>query len=270
MTSLKNDFTSGFTFRILKEISDFEPHILKEGPDDFNSSVVIHEVEKSRIDCWASNKLGIGSCYFGSKPNEDKIGNTNQYFSSDLLGKIKMNNNFKAKAIKIKDIYPNSNKISKDNTKLNQVVENILEENITSSIEIKRKTNVKTGAKSFFRSGTISSKEDDEIAQSDLVPLKTDCIINNDIYFGKEEEKAIEIYFRQREIDKLRKKKMEIDLLEENEKKNKRINEDNYPYIIYDMEGNLIKPVVQNPDKLRQLPDSKYVVRTEEEMRKYK
>ena len=63
---------------------------------------------------------------------------------------------------------------------------------------------------------------------------------------------------------------MEHDQIEENERKKKKINDDYLPYLSYDMDGNFIKPIVQNPDKLRHLLESKYRIRTQEQIKKIK
>ena len=264
VNSLKKDFTLGYTFTLLEDICKAQTLNLDNTQDDLNSLIYIHEVEKSRIDNWASNKLGVGSYGNDSKIKDEKLYNI--FFLSD---ENPTKNFFSLKKIKNKEF--SSKKKNKPIKIFDEIDENLFEEKEKTKLEMKKKTVFKVETiKSFFRSGTIDSEDNLQSNQIDLVPLPTACVVNNDIYFGKEEEKAIEIYFRQREMDKLRKKKMEHDQIEENERKKKKINDDYLPYLSYDMDGNFIKPIVQNPDKLRHLLESKYRIRTQEQMKKIK
>jgi hypothetical protein len=94
--------------------------------------------------------------------------------------------------------------------------------------------------------------------------------VENDIFYSKEDEKAIEIYFREKEAEKVRKRKMDEDIQNEEEKKKKKFNDGGLPAIVFDAEGNFMKVKYPDPEKFVNLADSKFVVRTEAEMKLYR
>lgn len=263
--SLTRSLALEYTFRILDLLPSYDAHLpIHHGPLDEANDHFVPEIERPRFDNWASDKLPTKHLI-----DEHKIG----FEGEDEKGHIKMPFKF------IKNDTNNPNNVrrtgkfdNKDPDKLIEMVDKLddYDEKISPILHADEKRKGKPFSNLNLFSLQKHQKEVDEAPQIDLVPLESNCKVENDIFYSKEEEKAIEIYFREKEAEKIRKKRIDEDMHLEEEKKKKKFNDGGLPAIVFDAEGNFMKIKYPDTEKFPTLPDSKFVVRTDAEMREYR
>lgn len=271
LNSLLKGFTKSFTFQLIEEVSDLKinikPEILE---NNLIPEVYIDELERPKQDNWASNKMNV--IFSLTEPNpiinteELKLG----YINSPNMKLIKGEN---SKRKNVKESKGSSNKIlDKSGKKLFEIIEGLENEDgkFFPDDEKKKKKAFLKNIKKDSVSNTVSNDKVSELSQVELIPLTSECKIHNDIFFSKEEEKAIEIYFREKEAEKVRKKKIEEELLLDEERKKMKFKESNLNTLVYDKEGNLMKINYPDPEKFTHLEGGKYIIRSEAELKQYK
>jgi len=230
----------------------------------------INELERPKQDNWASNKMNVQYSVSEPKPIINNEDNKLAYFNSANMKKFK--GEFSKKKV-VKDSKGSNKNLDKSNKKLFEIIEGLENEDVkvlTVKNKKKGKTIMKNVSKDISISNTLSKDKINESLQVELVPLASECKIQNDLFFSKEEEKAIEIYFREKEAEKIRKKKIEEELLIEEERKKLKFKENNLNTLLFDKDGNLMKFYNPDPEKLPNIEGGKYIIRSEAELKEYK
>ena len=269
--SLLKDFTKSFAFQLIEDATQLNIHIQ---PEIIDTNPIIEfsidELERPKQDNWASNKMNVQFSVSEPKPIINNEDNKLAHFSSANIKKFK--GEFSKKKV-VKDSKGSNKNLDRSNKKLFEIIEGLENEDVkVLNFENKKKgkTFMKNVSKDTSISNIVSKDKINESSQVELVPLTSECKIQNDIFFSKEEEKAIEIYFREKEAEKIRKKKIEEELIIEEERKKMKFKENNLNTLLFDKDGNLMKFYNPDPEKLPNIEAGKYIIRSEAELKEFK
>ena len=265
ISGLKKKFVNKYVMKLINELTNVDLHIEHQPELTENSNVLIKEIKKPRIDNWASDKVLVDF-----KFDNDYIKPIIEVVEEELSSSP----NFKRSSVR-----RTTTKMRKGTLIINDrsIVRNsdftrTREDGKLSIIpkfeDIKEKKIKKDKIEEFPKNR--KNEELDNTPQIDLNPLKSECKEEIKGFDDKDKDKAIILYFREKEAERIRKLKNEAELLADEEKKKKQALEDPLPTMITDSLGNLLKTYQINTDKLRGLAESKFIIRTEEELKEYK
>ena len=257
INSFQKPFINKFTMKLIKELTNFELNIELQ-PDLFeNNNILIYEIEKPRIDSWASDKCSVENKFLEQlKPiaeSAEEENNPSPNFKR-RNGRLTTGNckiGTERNTIKISELA----KLREDK-KISFIpkYEEIKEKKVKKVKIVENNKNV----------------EFEDLPQLELNPMKSECKEEIDEFYDKDREKADQLYFREKEAERKRRTRLEAELLEDDEKKKKQSQEEPLAMIITDSSGNLLKPFIINADKLRGFAESKFIIRNEEELKEYK